>query len=149
VASNRAGRLTRGICAVLLGTSVAGCGADAIMTPVSFHDARVVRGDATLIRLSADSCKSQPYQVRISESAREVRIALAAATPEGPPFPACSDLVAVRLKKPLGSRRLWTPPPIAKCLIEQDRTFSPKQEHPQMPQGSRTLRIVPTPVKRK
>jgi hypothetical protein len=97
------------------------------MTPVSFHDARVVRGDATLIRLSADSCKGQPYQVRISESAREVRIALAAATPEGPPFPACSDLVAVRLKKPLGSRRLWTPPPIAKCLIEQDRTFSPSK----------------------
>lgn len=105
--SNRDKGVAPGLCAALLSTVVAAaCSAPVAVWPVGFHQAWVAAGDGVLVRLAADACHSQPYQVRVSESAGEVRIALSAAASDGPPAAACSDVVTVRLKEPLGVRRL-------------------------------------------
>lgn len=103
--STGGGGLRRGVGAVLMGAAVAGC-AGGVNTPVGFHRALVMSDDPAGLTVVADSCHSQPYEVRASESASEVRIELVASVSEGQVAAACSDLVEIRLKKPLGTRRL-------------------------------------------
>ncbi|HEX8970043.1 hypothetical protein [Oryzihumus sp.] len=90
---------------MLMGAAVAGC-TGWVTTPVSFHRALVMPGDPAGLTVVADSCHSQPYGVRVAESASAVRIELAATVPDGQVAAACSDLVKVRLTRPLGTRRL-------------------------------------------
>lgn len=73
---------------------------------MAFHQGVSAETQSTSVRLAADACRRQPYSATVSESAKEVRIALSAAAPAGNTAAACSDLVTVSLKHPIGSRAL-------------------------------------------
>lgn len=90
----------------LLVTAVTACAAPASVTPVTFHEGVAAGTGATAITLSADACQRQPYGLRISESAKQVRVALSASPSAGRAAPSCSDLVVVRLNWPIGDRTL-------------------------------------------
>ena len=99
-------RLRFGTALLLLGYVLTACAAPAPATAVSFHEGLVATVDSTMITLSADACQRQPYDSRIVESAKEVRVTLTALPPAGDAAPACSDLVVARLSKPIGDRAL-------------------------------------------
>lgn len=101
-------RLLRfGTAMLLLGHALTACAAaPAPATAVTFHQGLVSTVDSTTITLSADACQRQPYDSRVFESAKEVRVSLTAIPPAGDAAPACSDLVVVRLSEPIGGRAL-------------------------------------------
>lgn len=90
---------------LLLVSVVAGC-QDEQTKPVSFYSAKAVPGDPSGLKMAAEACQGQPYEVRTSESAMEVRVELIATAPSGESSAACADVVKVRLKQPLAARRL-------------------------------------------
>lgn len=76
------------------------------MTHVTFHRGAATGPEATLVTLSADACRSQPYTSRTTESAGRVLIELRAFVPTEGVVASCSDLVDVRLEHQLGTRTL-------------------------------------------
>jgi hypothetical protein len=105
MASGVGGWFKLGAGLLLLASVVAGC-QGAKTKPVSFYSATAVTGDPSGLKVAAEACQGQPYEVRTSESAKEVRVELIATAPSGESSAACADVVKVRLKQPLAARRL-------------------------------------------
>lgn len=99
-------RLRFGGALLPLAHALTACAGPAPATPVPFHEGLVAAAHSTTITLSADACQREPYDSRVFESAEEVRVILSAIPPAGDASPACSDLVVVRLSKPIGDRVL-------------------------------------------
>ncbi|MGO4604596.1 hypothetical protein [Terrabacter sp. 2YAF2] len=91
---------------LLLAYVLTACAARAPATAVPFHEGLVTTVDSTTITLSVDACQRQPHDSRVFESAKEVRVTLSAIPPPDDASPGCSDLVVVRLSKPMGDRVL-------------------------------------------
>lgn len=99
-------RLRRGAVLLFLLSAMTACATPASVRPVTFHEGVAAGTEATTITLAADGCQRQPYGSLISESADQVRVALSAVPPAGDAAPSCSDLVVVRLNRPIGDRAL-------------------------------------------
>ena len=95
-----------GTAPLLLAYAVTACAAPAPATPVTFHEGVADGAEAMTITLAADACQRQSYGARVSESTQQVRVALSAVPAASDAAPSCSDLVVVRLNRPIGHRAL-------------------------------------------
>lgn len=99
-------RLRFGTATLLLAYAGTACAPSAPARPVTFHEGALEGAEATTITLAADACRRQAYDSRVWETAEQVRVALSAVPPAGDAEPSCSDLVVVRLARPIGHRAL-------------------------------------------